>query len=234
MLCLRAIRIFACMMLMTVAGQAAPAPFEYESLLSTLNGPAENKVGIDRVQDTPVTYRVWGTWTLARPFREVASVALDFPAYSRTFRYVYKCVRITEPLLKTSRFGTWYVEGRSMHVRVWAIGDIDSISCGTDSTNVLFFAHQNENLWLAKQWQQILPWWMNFRTHGVRMAAFVVARGRDSCSVGVVVQGWVSRPMPQWLVKLAVHYILPRLFQDLEAETEQRFHRNKMNRFWWW
>jgi hypothetical protein len=221
-------------MLMTVAGQAMPLPFEYNSLLLMLSGPVENKVGIDRVLDTPITYRVWGTWAIARPSREVASVALDFPAYSRTFRDVYKCVRITTPPVKASRFGTWYVEGRAMRVRIWSIGDIDSISCGIDSTKVRFFAHQNENFWLEKQWQHALPWWMNYRTHGLRMAAFVVARGHDSCSVGVVVQGWVNSPMPQWLIKLAAHYILPRLFRGLEAETERRFPRNKVNWFRWW
>jgi hypothetical protein len=103
---------------------------------------------------------------------------------------------------------------------------------------VRFIAHQNESQTIEKGWRKELPWWISYRTHGVRLAAFIVARGNDSCSVGIVAQGWVKNPMPNWLIKLAVRYICPRLFMDLIEETERQFPREfpgeKKHGFWGW
>jgi hypothetical protein len=113
------------------------------------------------------------------------------------------------------------VEGRAAFARVWAIGNIDTI-CWKDSTILKFVAEQNEDRVLEKKWSYIEKGWLNYRTRGARIAAFVVAVGNDSCRIGIVAQGWVIKPMPHWLVKLAVDIVLPQILEDLEKEVGRR------------
>jgi hypothetical protein len=171
---------------------------------------------------------------MARPARQVAAVTLDLPSYPKTFGNVYRCERITAPPRLAGKNGTWYLEGRTFRIRIWAIGDVDSLWCAPDSSRVRLFAHQNENRMLERGWGHALPHWMNYRTRGLKLAAFVEPRGPDSCRVGIIAQGWVNNPMPDWLTRLAVHYIMPDLFDDLEKEVERRYPVKRKHRFLWW
>ena len=209
-------------------------PFNFAPVLALLQGPAVDKIGLDQVTASPVTYTAWGVRTIARPARQVASVALDLPSYTKTFSNVHRCERITDPARLVSKTGTWYLEGRAFRVRILAIGDIDSLVYGPDSSSIRLFAHQNENRLLERKWLQALPRWMNYRTHALRLAAFVQARGPDSCSIGIMAQGWVKDPMPEWLTRMAIRYIMPNLFDDLEAEVERRFPVKRKHWFLWW
>jgi hypothetical protein len=113
------------------------------------------------------------------------------------------------------------VEGRAVFARVWAIGNIDTL-CWTDSSHLRLIASQNENRFLEATWSSNKKGWLNYRTHGVHLAAFVVAAGRDSCRVGVVAQGRVKQAMPQWLIHLATNVILKSLLHDMEQEVALR------------
>ena len=197
-------------------------PFDYGFVESLTQTGAANHVEFQQLSDTPVVYRAWGVWSLAYPVRTVAAVALDFERYNQIFRYVYQCARIPDPRSRSrGGVGTWYVEGRAAIARVWAIGTIDSV-VWPDSIHLRFFANQNEDEVLEKKWAHQLKGWINYRTRGVQLAAFIAAAGRDSCRVGIIAQGWVWQPMPQWLVNLATGIILPRLLSDLDKEVRRR------------
>jgi hypothetical protein len=211
-----------CLLLMlawaTFAGQPS---FDYGFIENELRAGAQNHVEFKQVSDTPIVYRASGVWNFSHPASEVGAVALDFAAYPRIFRYVYRCERIVEPKNRVRPLGTLYVEGRAAVARVWAIGNIDTL-CWTDSSHLRFFASQNEDRLLESRFGRNESGWLNYRTFSVRLAALVVPAGRDSCRVGVVAQGWVKHPMPQWLVRLAMNIILPQLMRDLEQEVVRR------------
>jgi hypothetical protein len=114
------------------------------------------------------------------------------------------------------------LEGRAGIARVWSIGNIDTLRWSADSTEMRLFAGQNEAKELESRWREVIPGWINFRTRRLKLAAFVVARGPDSCRVGVVAETWVNKPMPDWLVKFAVQLVLPRLLQDLHEAVTKR------------
>jgi len=212
-----------CMLLVLVAVTAfgrGPA-FDWGSIEREARTGAENHVEFKQVSDTPIVYRAWGVWTFGHRISEVADIALDFASYPRIFHYVYRCERIIEPKNRVRPLGTYYVEGRAAVARVWAIGTIDTM-CWKDSSSLRFFASQNEDRLLESRFGRNESGWLNYRTFGVRLAAFVVAAGKDSCRLGIVAQGWVTHPMPQWLVRLGVSIILPQLLQDLENEVVRR------------
>jgi hypothetical protein len=202
---------------------ARPVSFDYESVENELRTPGENHVAFAQVSDTPIVYRAWGVRNFAHPASEIAAVALDFASYPRVFRYVYRCERIIEPKNRIRPLGTFYVEGRAAVARVWSIGNIDTL-CWKDSSHFRFFASQNEDRLLESRFGRQEKGWLNYRTFGVRFAAFVTGSGlkNDSCRVGIVVQGIVNSPMPQWLVRLGMSIILPQLLADLETEVRRR------------
>jgi hypothetical protein len=220
---------FALCALLHLAGAAAAAQFpafDYRSIENSVKSGVANRVEFKQVSDTPIVYRAWGIWNFRRPASAVAAVALDFDNYPGIFRYVFRCDRITGRLRSISPLGSWYVEGRAAIARVWAIGNIDTL-CWTDSSHLRFIAHQNEDPQLESAWSYQEPGWLNYRTHGVRLAAFVVGAGPDSCRVGIVAQGWVKSAMPQWLVSLAANIVLPQLMQDLDKEVARRIEERK-------
>jgi hypothetical protein len=195
--------------------------FDYAFLESGLAAAAGNYFEFKQISDTPIVYRAWGVYTIARPAPEVGEAALDFAGYPRVFRYVYRCERILEPKNRLRPLGTLYVEGRAAVARVWAIGNIDTL-CWTDSSHLRFFASQNEDRLLESRFGCSEKGWLNYRTFGVRLAAFVVGIGPDSCRIGIVAQGMVKTPMPEWLVRLGMNIILPPLLRDLETEVVRR------------
>jgi hypothetical protein len=212
------------LLLIQMASQAAFTkrfPFEYAFLENGLTTSAENYFEFKQVSDTPIVYRAWGVYSISRPAAEVGEAALDFASYPRVFRYVYRCERILEPKNRVRPLGTFYVEGRAAVARVWSIGNIDTL-CWTDSSHLRFFASQNEDRLLESRLGRSEKGWLNYRTFGVRLAAFVVGVGRDSCRIGIVVQGMVNSPMPQWLVRLGMNIILPQFLRDLETEVARR------------
>jgi len=208
---------------------AKPAPYlpalEYGSLLDSLRTGRRNIVDMKLVNSKPLAYRAWGAWTIPHSMNQVAAVALDFARYPETFTHVFRCERVPGPPKVVSPLGTWYLEGRAMMARVWAIGDIDTLR--RDSLELHLIASGNENRRLEAQWRQVLPGWINFRTRGLRLAAFVVAHGPDSCRVGVLGETCVSRPMPEWILKFALSVVLPRLLEDLDREVARRDRRPK-------
>jgi hypothetical protein len=227
--------------LWALAAPGAPAvtkwpAFDWVTVENEAVAGAENHVGFTQVSDTPIVYRAWGVWNFAHPVSEVAAVALDFPSYPRIFHYVYRCERIIQPANRIRPLGTYFVEGRAAVARVWAIGNVDTITW-FDSTHLRFFASQNEDRMLEAKFGRNESGWLNFRTFGVRMAAFVVAAGKDSCRMGIVAQGWVTHPMPQWLVRLGMNIILPQLLKDLNNEVarkaELRAAREQKNASWY-
>ncbi|MBD3241907.1 MAG: hypothetical protein GF331_15060 [Chitinivibrionales bacterium] len=216
------------------AGAGLPVRFDYSSVLAALHDSTGNFVDIELVDRGRLWYRAWAAWTLPHPMRSVATAALDFGSYPETFSYVYRCDRITRPQRVVSSLGTWYLEGRAGVARVWAIGDIDSLWWNADSTEMRVVASQNENKGLESVWREVLPGWMNFRTRGLRLAAFVVAHGEDSCRVGIVAETKVNKPMPQWLVKFAVQIVLPRLLRELELAIPRSTRIPAAGKKRWW
>jgi hypothetical protein len=204
--------------LLIVNSIARGLAFDYRFIEDELKEGVANHVEFEQISDTPIVYRAWGVWSFAHPVSEVADVALNFDQYTRIFRYVYRCERITEPDRRVCKLGTWYVEGRAAIARVWAIGNIDTI-CWTDSSHLRFIAHQNQDPLLETRWYHKEKGMLNYRTYGVRLAAFIVASGHDSCRVGIIAQGWVRHKMPQWLISLGTGVVLPQLLQDLDKEV---------------
>jgi hypothetical protein len=196
-------------------------PLDWVPVENEARAGADNHVEFKQVSDTPIVYRAWGMWNFAHPASEVAAVALDFASYPRIFHYVYRCERIIEPKNRVRPLGTFYVEGRAAIARVWSIGNIDTLSW-RDSSCLRFFASQNEDRVLESRLGGNEKGWLNYRTFGVRLASFIVASGKDSCRIGIVAQGWVTHPMPNWLVGLGVNIILPQLLQDMEKEVARR------------
>jgi hypothetical protein len=207
--------------------------FDYGFILDELRGGTRDHVELQQIADTPVVYRAWGVWSFSHPAQRVGDVALDFGNYHGVFRHVYRCDRVSEPKRSVSPLGTWYVEGRAAVARVWSIGNIDTLRW-TDAGELRFHATQNENRQMEAAWNKRESGWLNFRTHGVHLVAIVIPAGRDSCRLGIVAQGWVNRPMPQWLMRLAMRIVLPQLLRDLEAEVTLRTEeREKKNAPWY-
>ena len=196
-------------------------PFEYGFLEKELHDGARNHVEFAQVADTPIVYRAWGVWKLGSPASEAADVALDFYNYSSIFRNVYRCERIMAPKSRVSPLGTWYVEGRASLARVWSIGNIETLTRG-DSCGVTLLAGQNEDRYLEATWSRSEHGWLNYRTYGLRLAAFIVPMGTDSCRVGIVTQGIVKQAMPTWLIRMALKIILPHIIEDLQTEVKRR------------
>jgi hypothetical protein len=207
--------------------------FDYAFVEREILARTANHVAFEQLADTPVVYRVSGVWSFKHPASEVAAVALDFDHYPRIFRYVYRCDRVADPPKSVAPLGTWYVEGRAAFARVWAIGNIDTLTW-TDSTHLRFIVSQNETRQLESKWSYQEPGWLNYRTHGVHLAAFVVGEGRDSCRVGIVAQGWVRHAMPQWLIRLATNIVLPQLLQDIDSEVGRRIEARKPKAAAWY
>lgn len=216
---------------LAVPARAPVISFHYDSVLQQARGDGPDGVDFVLIDGDPTVYRAQGVRTIPLPAAVVAEAALDFRAYPRMFEHVFRCDSVSGPRGLVSARGTWYVEGRAPPARVWAIGNIDGISWSPDSTELRLFASQNEHRWLEKRWRVVLPRWVNLRTHGLRLAAAVVARGEDSCRVAIVAQAWTTKPMPAWLCELAVRLVLPRLFDDLAAEAKRR--RPEPEKPWW-
>lgn len=216
----------------TVRAGGGP-PLDYSVILQKLRSSTVNTVDLQYVGRAPITYQAWGVWTIPYSTRQVASVALDIARYPTVFSHVYRCDSITSPRGMVSPLGTWYVEGRAAMARIWAIGNIDSLVWNADSSEVRLLASQNENRELEKQWRTVLPGWFNFRTRGLRLAAIIVPLGTDSCRVGLVAQAWVNKPMPEWLIRLAIQVVFPKLLQDLDAEVRRKFPRAPRRWLWW-
>jgi hypothetical protein len=212
---------FALLFIPAIAFCANAPSFDYGFIVNQLKMGTANHVEFQQVSDTPVTYRAWGVWNFGHSASTVAGIAVDFARYPQIFRNVYRCDRIIEPQQRVCSLGTWYVEGRAAIARVWAIGNIDTLGW-KDSSLLRFIAHQNEDQILESKWSHMEKGWINYRTHGVRLAAFVFAAGRDSCRVGIVAQGWVKTPMPNWLIRMATAIIFPQLLADLEKESCRR------------
>jgi hypothetical protein len=106
--------------------------FDYNWLEKELSCPVVNHVEFKQVSDTPVVYRAWGAWNFGHSCTSVARVALDFKQFPKVIHYVFSCDSLTEPKNRLSRLGTWHVEGRAAIARVWALGNIDTITW-TDS-----------------------------------------------------------------------------------------------------
>ena len=231
------VRVFALGALHLLAaaayGSRSCGRFDYASIEQEAKKGAENHVEFEQVADTPIVYRASGVWNVGRPAAEVARVALDFASYSRIFHYVYRCDRVTEPPNRLSPLGTIFVEGRAAVARVWSIGNIDTV-CWVDSSHFRLFAHQNEDRLLEARFGKKEKGWINFRTNGVRLAAFVDAAGKDSCRIGIVAQGWVTHAMPKWLVRMGLNIILPRLMKDLEIEAGRRADRRTPAQATWY
>jgi hypothetical protein len=208
-------------LIQNVCGINKNIPFDYSFLIKLLNSQTKNRVEFTEIYDAPITYQAWGIWNFPFPASKVAEVALDFKNYPKIFKNVYRCDLITEPPYRVSKLGTYYVEGRAAFARVWAIGDIDTI-VWQDSSFLKFIAHQNEDRLLEARWSYFEKRWLNYRTHGVKLAAFIVGNKQDSCRLGIVVRGWVTKRMPSWLVKMAIEIILPQLLMDLENEVSHR------------
>lgn len=206
---------------------ALRVPFDYCFIENELKINIANYVEIKKLSNKPAEYRVWGVWNYHHPVSEVAAVALDFERYARIFQYVFRCDRITEPKDRVCALGTWYVEGRAALTRVWAIGNIDTL-CWADSSHLRFFASQNEDRFLEARWSHFIRGWMNYRTNGIHLAAFVTAAGRDSCRLGIVAQGWGTQSIPQWLIRMAVNIILPQLLRNIETEVARRAEERKL------
>ncbi len=207
---------------------------EYQSLLRELRDSTRNTVDIELIDRGLLWYRAWGTWTIPHSVREAGRVALDFENYPDVFRHVYRCEPVREPRRLVAPLGTWYLEGRAGMARVWAIGNVDTLRWNADSTEMHLIASQNEHKGLETMWREVLPGWINFRTRRLKLAAFVVARGADSCRVGVVAETWVNKPMPEWLVKFAVQLVLPRLLQDLDLAVARTAPPIPPARKRWW
>lgn len=208
--------------------------FDHQALVGMLRDSLRNVVDVQLLDRGQLWYRAWGAWTLPHPMRSVAATALDFERYATVFTHVHRCERVTEPARLVGRLGTWYLEGRARPARVWAIGNIDTLWWNADSTEMHLVASQNEHKALESVWREVLPGWMNFRTRGLRLAACVVALGEDSCRVGVIAETRVSKPMPQWLVKLAVQMVLPRLLRDLDLAIPRPSQTpGVLDRRWW-
>jgi hypothetical protein len=225
--------IVSIFLLPTFAYCARTPSFDYGFIINQLKMGTANHVEFQQVADTPVTYRAWGVWNFARSASTIAGIATDFERYPRIFRHVYRCDRITAPQQRVCSLGTWYVEGRAAIARVWAIGNIDTLGW-KDSSLLRFIAHQNEDQALERKWSSMENGWLNYRTHGVRLAAFVAAAGPDSCRVGIVAQGWVKNPMPYWLIRMATGIVLPQLLEDLEKEAVRRTGEQKPHKAPWY
>jgi hypothetical protein len=231
----RGIVVICLLQMLSFKAFAHRMPFEYGFMENELKINVVNYVEIKKLSNAPVEYRVWGVWNYRHPASEVAAVALDFNRYTHIFQYVFRCDRITEPRNRVSSLGTWYVEGRAALVRVWAIGNIDTLEW-SDSSHLRLIASQNEDRFLEAKWSHLVRGWLNYRTNGIHLAAFVVAVGRDSCRIGVVAQGWATQSMPQWLVRMATNIVLPQLFRNIENEAARRVEERKpkeMPREWY-
>ena len=107
---------------------------------------------------------------------------------------------------------------------------------GQTHSHLRLIASQNEDRFLEAKWSHLVRGWLNYRTNGIHLAAFVVAVGRDSCRIGVVAQGWATQSMPQWLVRMATNIVLPQLFRNIENEAVRRVEERKpkeMPREWY-
>ncbi len=104
---------------------------------------------------------------------------------------------------------------------MWSIGNIDTLAW-RDSTHFKMIATQNEDRFLESKYGHSEKGMINYRTFNVHLAAFIVGAGKDSCRVGILAQGIVKNPMPQWLVKMAIKIILPQLMNDLQKEITRR------------
>jgi len=102
-------------------------------------------------------------------------------------------------------------------VRVWAIGTIDSVA-RPDSSELIVLASQNHEQRLDSAFRQEMDGRLNYHTRNVRLAGVVVARGTDSCRVGIVAQGELNQPIPAWLFRLALKVVLPSLLGDFDGE----------------
>ncbi|HUI90930.1 MAG TPA: hypothetical protein VLX68_01670 [Chitinivibrionales bacterium] len=225
--------IIAIIIIPALAYCARAGAFDYSFIINQLKMGAPDHVEFQQVADTPVTYRAWGVWNFGHPAATIAGIATDFGNYSKIFRHVYRCDRITEPARRVSGLGTWYVEGRAAIARVWAIGNIDTLGW-KDPSLLRFIAHQNEDQTLESKWNHSINGFINYRTHGVYLAAFILAIGSDSCRVGIVAQGWVRDPMPHWLISMATGLILPQLLGDLEKEAQRRHPAQKPQKAPWY
>jgi hypothetical protein len=217
---------------LTVTALSGSVPFDYSLLYYRMRATDENITDLRIINRQPLVYQAWGVWSIPRSVQQVALVALDFPRYPEMFKYVYRCEQVTGPSYVIKPLGTWYLEGRAMRARVWAIGNIDTLMWCNDSTEVRLIASQNANRALNAQWRVRLQNWINFITLDLRLAAIVTAKGPDSCRVGIVAQSRVNKPMPDWLSRLAVNVILPRMFEDIEREVVTRYpvqHLTKKN-----
>jgi len=240
----RSIRILSCILLLWFGHEPlfsqllppkAGAPLDYTLVLNQLNHSRKNNTGFEYFSTKPLTYQVWGVWNLRRKTKEVAVAAIDFSRYPGALRFVHRCDPVLVPKEILGSQGTWYVEGRAMVARIWAIGNIDSVFWNQDSTEFRLVASQNENFILERQWRTVLPHWLNYRTHGLRFAAIIRKTGVDSCRIAVVAQAFVNEPMPKWLVRAAVRVILPGLLRDFETMVYNRFKEspNQAKPSWW-
>jgi hypothetical protein len=211
--------------LLTLLTLATPSdgqvPTTVDSVVALCRNTDQTVVCVEKVRQRPLNYRAWIACTFDHPMGKVEALMTDFENYPKVYKNVQCFQRIVEPADAVCRLGTYYGEGRAPFVRVWGVGNIDSMS-RTDSTAFRLYVSQNQDERINAPRRHAIQGFFTVEVKNLRMTGCLWRIGTDRCRAAVIAQGDPIVSVPPWIFTLAIKVVMPRIIRDTERELCRR------------
>ncbi len=186
---------------------------EMDSLSNIYMQKTSTEVGVTQIDTTFPLYYAYGYVTLDAPFDEVAPRVYNLDNYENVFNHVLD-VRQVEDRYSTAD-SVFYIEGKTLFVHGWGLGEVTKLSYTTDSTIEVSIRPANDLL--IDEYKEERRGVIRYYVKHVNLDGFLL-KTEDNCRVGFRGVMRSNKPMPLWLLNLIINIILPNFLRDLENE----------------
>jgi hypothetical protein len=186
-----------------------------EQAFADCRASSKQIVHVERVRGGPLRYRAWIACSLDHPLPRVRDLMMGFERYPDIFKHVHRFERVREPSSIVQPLGTYFGEGRVAMVRVWGIGNIDSVQA-PDSSGFRLYVSQNQDSTLNAKWREDKRGWFSVEVKNLRMVGCIWSTGPSACRAAVYAQGDPVVWIPPWVFGLAIRIGLPSVLDDAE------------------
>ncbi len=190
---------------------------EMDSLSNIYLQETGTEVGVIQIDTTFPLYYAYGYVTLDAPFDEVAPRVFNLDNYEDVFNHVID-VRQVEDQYSTAD-SVFYIEGKTLFVHGWGLGEVTKLSYTTDSTIEVSIRPANDLL--IDDYKEERRGVIRYYVKHVNLDGYLIKRDEKS-RVGFRGIMRSNKPMPMWLMNIIIKMILPNFLRDLEDEPEQR------------
>jgi len=185
-----------------------------DSLADIYLQDSKKQVGVIKIDTTFPLYYAYGYVTLDAPFDEVAPRVFNLDNYENVFNHVIDVRQVEDRY--SSADSVFYIEGKTLFVHGWGLGEVTNLSYTTDSTIEVSIRPANDHL--INEYRDERRGVIRYYVKHVNLDGHLLQRG-DKSRVGFRGVMRSNKPMPLWLLNLIVKLVLPTFLHDLENES---------------